>query len=56
MLANNKISEIGDLGEFLPNLQNLFLMNNRVKEQQQIKNLAGCRELSTLILSNNPIC
>lgn len=31
-------------------------MNNRVKEIEQVKNLSGCRHLSTLVLNNNPIC
>jgi hypothetical protein len=31
------------------------MMNNRVKSIEQVKNLGSCRQLSNLVMNNNPI-
>ena len=56
VIVGNKICEIGMIGEFLPSLQNLFLMNNRLKDIKQVQKLGECRQLSNLVMNNNPIC
>lgn len=55
MLSNNKISTIGNLGEFLPNLENIFMMGNRIKVLSEVAKLANCPLLSNLVLYNNPV-
>jgi Leucine-rich repeat (LRR) protein len=56
MLANNRISVIDNVGEFMPNLQNLFLMNNRIQDIKEVKKLVNCPQLTNLVLRNNPVC
>ena len=36
ILCNNRISAISDLSFSLPKLENLFLLNNKVKDMAQI--------------------
>lgn len=54
MATNNRIKSISpDLAESLPNLENLFLMNNKLAELQEIAKLGACKRLQRLVLANN---
>jgi U2 small nuclear ribonucleoprotein A' len=55
ILSNNKITAIAPIGEHLPNLQNLFLVGNRIKAQTEVANLAVCPRLNNLSLHGNPV-
>lgn len=52
--TNNRIRTISsDLAESLPNLENIFLMNNKIADLQEVAKLAACRKLQRLTLTNN---
>lgn len=52
--TNNRIKAISpDLAESLPNLENLFLMNNKIADLQEVAKLAACKHLQRLVLANN---
>jgi U2 small nuclear ribonucleoprotein A' len=52
--TNNRIKAISpDLAESLPNLENIFLMNNKIGELEEIGKLAACKKLQRLVLANN---
>jgi U2 small nuclear ribonucleoprotein A' len=52
--TNNRIKTISsDLAESLPNLENIFLMNNKVADLQEVAKLANCKKLQRLTLTNN---
>mmetsp|Transcript_23132 Transcript_23132/g.32557 ORF Transcript_23132/g.32557 Transcript_23132/m.32557 type:complete len:91 (+) Transcript_23132:81-353(+) len=46
VLNSNKISKISsNLGESLPNLENLSLINNKISELSELDNLSDCVNL-----------
>lgn len=45
ILTNNRIKQICDVSESLPNLQNLFLMNNKISELSELDKLSNCKKL-----------
>lgn len=52
--TNNRIRTIStDLAESLPNLENIFLMNNKIADLQEVAKLSSCRKLQRLTLTNN---
>jgi U2 small nuclear ribonucleoprotein A' len=52
--TNNRIKTISsDLAESLPNLENIFLMNNKIGDLEQVAKLSTCKRLQRLILTNN---
>lgn len=52
--TNNRIRTIStDLAESLPNLENIFLMNNKIADLQEVVKLSACRKLQRLTLTNN---
>ena len=51
--SNNRIRAVTDLEDSLPNLENLFLMNNKLGELTEIAKLGKCRKLQRLTLVNN---
>ena len=54
MATNNRIKTISpDLAESLPNLENLFLMNNKLGDLNEIGRLGACKRLQRLVLANN---
>ena len=55
ILNNNKINRIESLSEFSPNLENLSLMNNSIRDIDQLSKLITNQKLKRLYLSNNPI-
>jgi U2 small nuclear ribonucleoprotein A' len=55
ILTNNRIKHISDLSETLPNIENIFLMNNKISDLQEIYKLATCTKLQRLVLINNSI-
>ena len=55
ILNNNKINRIESLSEFFPNLENLSLMNNSIRDIDQLSKLITNQKLKRLYLSNNPI-
>ena len=52
-MTNNRIKQICDISESLPNLQNLFLMNNKISELVELDKLVSCKKLERLVLVNN---
>lgn len=54
-VCNNYLSRITRLGESLPNLETLMLMNNRINGLQEIDNLASFSKLELLSLLENPV-
>jgi len=55
ILNNNKIAKIQNIGESAPNLENLMLMNNQIRELKEIDQLSGCKKLLRLSLLNNVV-
>jgi U2 small nuclear ribonucleoprotein A' len=55
ILTNNRIRQLTDLSETLPNIENIFLMNNKITELQEVYKLATCTKLQRLVLVNNPV-
>jgi len=55
ILNNNKVSKIQNISESAPNLENLMLMNNQIKELVEIDHLSGCKNLRRLSLANNVV-
>lgn len=55
MLVNNRIASLDRIGEYFPNLKNLFLMGNRIAQKAQLDNIATCRQLTNLNLTGNPL-
>jgi len=55
MLANNRITSLERIGEYFPNLKNLFLMGNRLADKTQLINIATCKHLANLNLTGNPL-
>ena len=55
MLVNNRIASLERIGEYFPNLKNLFLMGNRIAQKAQLDNIASCRQLTNLNLTGNPL-
>ena len=55
ILNNNKINRIESLSEFFPNLENLSLMNNSIRDLEQLSKLITNQKLRRLYLMNNPI-
>lgn len=53
ILTNNRIKQLSDLSETLPNIQNIFLMNNKVGDLKQVAKLGTCTKLQRLVLVNN---
>jgi U2 small nuclear ribonucleoprotein A' len=52
--TNNRIKAISpDLADSLPNLENLFLMNNKIADLQELAKLTACKRLQRLVLVNN---
>jgi U2 small nuclear ribonucleoprotein A' len=52
--TNNRIKSIStDLSDSLPNLENIFLMNNKISDLQEVAKLAACKKLQRLVLTNN---
>jgi len=45
ILTNNRIKQICDISESVPNIQNLFLMNNKITELSEIDKLSNCKKL-----------
>ena len=46
---------IKEISSNLPNLENLFLMGNKIGEFREIEELKNCKNLKRVILTNNPI-
>lgn len=55
MLVNNRIASLDRIGDYFPNLKNLFLMGNRIAQKAQLDNIATCRQLTNLNLTGNPL-
>lgn len=53
ILTNNRIRTISDIADSLPNLENIFLMNNKLSELQEVAKLGACKKLQRLVLVNN---
>jgi Leucine-rich repeat (LRR) protein len=52
--TNNRIKVISpDLADSLPNLENIFLMNNKIGDLEEVAKLAACKRLQRLVLANN---
>ena len=47
ILTNNRIKQLSDLSETLPNIQNIFLMNNKVGDLKQVAKLVLVNNLVT---------
>ena len=52
-MTNNRIKSISDISESLPNLENIFLMNNKIIDLQEVAKLGECKKLQRLVLVNN---
>lgn len=52
-MTNNRVKTISDLSDSLPNIENIFLMNNKITELNEIAKLADCKKLQRLVLINN---
>jgi len=55
ILTNNRIKTIHGIAECLPNLENLFLMNNKISDLREVAKLGKCRKLQRLVLINNSV-
>ncbi|KAL4442832.1 hypothetical protein ABPG74_010721 [Tetrahymena malaccensis] len=55
ILNNNKISKISNIGDSLPSLENLCMMNNRIVDLKEIDHLYNCKNLKRLVLYNNVV-
>jgi len=56
LFSNNKIQHIAsNLEQYLPNLENLVLINNNVEDLGEIDQLASIKTLRTLSLLRNPV-
>ena len=52
--TNNRVKTIAeDLADSLPNLENIFLMNNKVSDLAEVGKLSRCSKLQRLTLINN---
>ncbi|RMZ93013.1 U2 small nuclear ribonucleo A [Brachionus plicatilis] len=56
LLNNNKIQYVGqNLNQFLPNIENLVMINNNIEELTEIDNLSSLKSLKYLSLLRNPV-
>lgn len=55
ILTNNRIKHLSDLSETLPNIENIFLMNNKIAEIKEVAKLGTCKKLERLVLVNNAV-
>lgn len=53
ILTNNRIKQLSDLSENLPSLENIFLMNNKISDLQEVYKLGSLPKLQRLVLVNN---
>lgn len=57
LINNNRITTLADnLAEVLPNLEDLILTNNNIKNVGEIAKLARCTKLTRLSVLKNPLC
>jgi U2 small nuclear ribonucleoprotein A' len=54
-LCNNRISKIHNIGDSLPGIENLVLVNNKVSDLRELENLMDCKCLTRLYLNGNPV-
>ncbi len=55
IINSNKITKIQSIGESLPNLESLIMMNNQIKDLTEIDHLRSCKKLLRLTLLNNVV-
>lgn len=53
ILTNNRIKQLSDLSESLPNIENIFLMNNKIADLQEVYKLGTLSKIQRLVLVNN---
>ena len=53
IITNNRIKYITDIHDSLPNIENLFMMNNKIDNLQELAKLATLKKLERLALVNN---
>ena len=46
---------MSDIAESLPNIENIFLMNNKINDLQEVAKLGACKKLQRLVLVNNMV-
>lgn len=54
-LCNNRISKIQNIGDSLPNIENIVLVNNKISDLRELENLIDCKSLVRLYLNGNPV-
>ncbi len=52
-MTNNRIKQLDDLSDTLPNVENIFLMNNKIADLKEVAKLGSCTKLQRLVLVNN---